>query len=224
MPYLAGDDDGTCGKYTIEIPGDASATDAFAGALLELTRPRNWEQTGTRSPEAVAEAFRDAIANAVWAVCEGVGGDELRVAHIRDQKSQGTPGGTFTAGDWRVRTLNTIMRNDDIIVSLSGDQFQLIAGEFLLLAVCPANRVEWHQCRLVNYTAGSEVRVGSSAQARNGYGDQSLSVLFAAFTVAAGQWMEIQHKCDYSRATDGLGVAADQNDEVFTDVIIIEVA
>jgi hypothetical protein len=60
MPWLTGD---TWGGGTIcrrlVIPNDISLIAAVNGALLPLTYESNWEQFGTATPEAVADAMRD---------------------------------------------------------------------------------------------------------------------------------------------------------------------
>ena len=41
--------------------------------------------------------------------------------HIQDQKPQGTYGGTFTAGAWRTRDLNTVLTNTITGASLAAN-------------------------------------------------------------------------------------------------------
>lgn len=67
---------------------------------------------------------------------------------IEDRKSSGTAGGTFSSGDWRVRTLNTIVYNNGVLESLSSNRFKLPAGTYIIDWEAPANDVLGHKSAL----------------------------------------------------------------------------
>ena len=98
-----------------------------------------------------------------------------RIATIRDEKSSGTSGGTFTAGAWRTRTLNTLT-DPTSIVSLASNQITLQAGTYLINANCPASSSELHQARLQNITDATTTLAGSSED-NNQYASDRKSVV-----------------------------------------------
>jgi hypothetical protein len=56
MPYLAPDTAPTTTRTrTLSIPDDVRVLGAVNGALLELTYPQSWEQTGAVTPDEIAE-------------------------------------------------------------------------------------------------------------------------------------------------------------------------
>ena len=61
MPWLTGDEIPTGTKCReIRVPDDPTFVSAVSGALLDLTRPENWEQHGTLTPQQMADAMLDA--------------------------------------------------------------------------------------------------------------------------------------------------------------------
>ena len=139
----------------------------------------------------------------------GPAGGALAYIKLSDQKSSGTAGGTFSSGAWQRRDLNTIeVDTGSNVVSLSGNQFVLVTGTYRFLIRCPGGGVDRHMARLWNATAGSEIQPGSSAYAPNGNTSYSDSIISGRFSVAAGQTLEIDHRCQTSDATNGFGVAS----------------
>lgn len=223
MPFAAGDDDETCARYSVEIPGDDLSVLAFSGALAELAKAYNWEELGTWTATALAETFRVALGNAIWTVCEGEEEEEMLVAVLSDVKAQNTAGGTFTSGAWRTRTLNTEI-DPDSLVTLTADQFTLIPGTFFLLARVPAYAVTSHQARLYNVTGDSLIKLGSTqGVVATGYASNEDSIICALFEIAASQLLEIQHRCIVTNNGDGMGKQANIASELYTEVVIIQV-
>ena len=82
--------------------------------------------------------------------------------HIQDQKTSGTQGGTFTAGAWQTRVLNTELTSTIAEASLSANQITLPAGDYYLEAAAPAFRVDMHVVRIQNITDASTILSGSA--------------------------------------------------------------
>ena len=142
-------------------------------------------------------------------------------AIIADQKSQDTDGGTFTAGDWRTRDLNTELADPDSIVSISSNQFTLAAGSYLIEWSCPALRVGRHQSRLYDITGSASIQHGKSAVSDTGSdGDGNDSDGAARITISANNIYEIQHRCSSTYSSTGLGNGADMGAEIYTLVKI----
>jgi len=144
-------------------------------------------------------------------------------AIICDEKSNTTDAGTFTAGDWRTRDLNTELYDPDSIVSISSNQFTLAAGSYLIEWICPALRVGRHQSRLYDVTGSASVQHGKSAVSDTGAdGDGNDSDGAARITISANNIYEIQHRCGSTYSSTGLGHAADFGTEIFTLVKIFK--
>ena len=146
------------------------------------------------------------------------------VAVIADVKTQNTPGGTFTSGAWRTRDLNTEISDPDGIVSISSNQFTLGAGTYLIQWECPAFYVNRHQSRLYDVTGAAEVEKGMSSYAYPSGAVQNTSPGSAVVSPTANNVYEIQHRCESSNGTNGMGVEANFSYERYTRVTITKVA
>lgn len=133
---------------------------------------------------------------------------DTRRAYIKlvDSKATTTDGGTFTAGDWRKRTV-TEETDTGSNVSVAASVFVLAAGTYECLISCPAQQVGYHQTRLRNTTGGSTILVGSSERAASGAAAVTRSFIKGRFTIAGAQNVEIQHRCQTTFADVGLGQA-----------------
>lgn len=60
MPYLTPNTGEPNSHVTLDFEGGFMAVAAFMGALSELTKPENWQEFGTMTPEQAAEAFQAA--------------------------------------------------------------------------------------------------------------------------------------------------------------------
>jgi hypothetical protein len=137
---------------------------------------------------------------------------------VQDQKLSGTDGGTFEAGAWRARDLNTLMRNN-CVMSLAHNQIMLLAGTYRAKWSAPAFDVTTHQSRLFNVTDSLVIAYGTNASASSGGGDRTIGS--AEFTITASQLIELQHRCNATRIGNGFGGAANfGNVEVYSEMII----
>lgn len=136
---------------------------------------------------------------------------------MRDEKSSGINGGSFSSGSWLPRTLNTTVTNQ-IGASLGANQITLSAGTYFISARAPANFVSNHQVKLRNITDGADTITGSTA---NAVGTQTDSFLTGQFTIAGSKVFEFQHRCQNTTTADGLGNACGfGNTEVYAEVLI----
>lgn len=142
------------------------------------------------------------------------------VAYLKDVKPSGTAGGTFTAGSWQTRTLNTV-EGDSSIVSLSGNQFVLGPGRYEIEASAPAFNVSQHKTRIRNITNVSTSSVGSSEQSPPSSYTQTLSLLKTVITLTSSKVFELQHYCGSTSATLGFGVATNSGEsEIYSQISI----
>jgi hypothetical protein len=97
-----------------------------------------------------------------------------------DQKSQNTPGGTFTSGSWQTRTLNTTSGSISG-ASLSSNQFTLPAGTYVIESTAPAYRVQEHQSRIQNITDGITTALSTVSFTRNNGGSSMTNSLIREY-------------------------------------------
>ncbi len=133
-------------------------------------------------------------------------------AIICDQKAQGTYGGTFTEGAWRTRDLNTEISDTDNIVSISGNDFTLQAGTYLIKASAPAKKATNHQAALFDVTNSTTIQYGTNELAHITYLACTRSFITAKFTTAAAKTLRIRHFSSHTVATDGFGSAFNATD------------
>lgn len=149
-----------------------------------------------------------------------------KYALLRDEKSSGTQGGTFTSGAWRTRDLNT-EAVDAIGITLSSNQFTLPAGTYRFSASAPARIVNGHKIRLQNITDVSTVLFGEVAfTSAASDASNTRSRMEGQFTIAASKTFEIQHRCATTRGADGFGSAdgAIGDIEVYASIELVKVA
>jgi hypothetical protein len=145
-------------------------------------------------------------------------------AYVRDEKTDGTHGGTFTAGAWRTRDLNTEVSDDDNIVSISSNQLTIVAGEFIIRAKTPAVGVFANQARFRNIDDSTTLFTGTNSfsplpAAFNPI--QSFSFIAGRFTLASDTTFELQHACQTTAVNVGFGSALnlfEVNTEIYAEV------
>lgn len=113
--------------------------------------------------------------------------------------------GGFTSGAWRTRPLSSIAELGTGI-TLSSNQLTFPIGMYHIFVSAPAFNVDGHQIRLHNISGGASDVFGTSEIAPTG--QQSRSVLNQRLdfrTNASPQVFEIQHQCETTKATNGMG-------------------
>lgn len=229
------------GATSVEIPNSAAPTVDAAGEIAVDTTVADYTgmikyhdgveeltvlalPTANLSTHDNAVISYDAAANELVMEAPAGGGLFSSYAIIRDEKTQNTSGGTFTSGAWRTRDLNTEVADPDAIVSISSNQFTLAAGTYFIRAVAPAYRVNQHQTRLWNVTDGSLLVLGKVLHGLSTVNVVSDSWAICRFTLAASKAIELQHRGTTTRATDGFGIAANFDTEVYSVVEIFKEA
>ncbi len=141
-----------------------------------------------------------------------------KIATIVDKKPTGTDGGTFTAGDWRTRTINYQL-GDSSFVSLIGDTaFSLTTGVYEIQVLAPALGVDQHQIRLENLSLTSIQKLGSTEKALTA---SSNSYLSSIITVSSSnETFQVSHRGTSTQATTGFGKGTSSGDNFFTQIVI----
>lgn len=130
---------------------------------------------------------------------------------IKDIQPSGTMSGTFTSGAWRTRTLNTIEINIGNYASLSSNQVTLTPGTYRCRLSAPAYEVGDHQVRLYNVTDASVLALGQQAVGSGGCRSEAIG----RFTISTPKVLEIQHRCEATKANNGLGTTLSWSNVTF---------
>ena len=155
------------------------------------------------------------------------GGKFASYAAICDKKAYDADGGTFSDGAWRTRNINhTIRDEDDIVSSISSDQFTLVAGDYLIRWTAPAENVNRNTSRLYNATDSAVVGTGTTIFLSNGISTEvtGSSTGTAYVSISAPKAFEIQHYGQTSRSTTGFGMKSNLSgvDSIYTIVEIFK--
>lgn len=135
---------------------------------------------------------------------------------LRDQKAQNIAAGTFTSGAWRTRDINDEQADAKGICTISSNQITLAPGTYRCLISCPAFGVNRHQTRLQNVSDAATLLTGSSEYTRATDYVANRSFVSGLFALADTKVLEVQHRCETTRATNGLGIQSNFTDEVYT--------
>ncbi len=145
------------------------------------------------------------------------------VAFIKDFKADGVDGGSSVAGTFVTRDLNTLEGNSSF-VSLSSNQFTLEPGEYIIEATAPGYRIDGHKIKLRNITDSTDDLIGTSAFSFNTVPAATESVITGTVSFSSAKTFEIQHRCELTNASQGLGARANAGvDELYTQVKITKV-
>lgn len=150
-----------------------------------------------------------------------LGGAVLPWALITDVKATGVNGGSALAGTYNQRTLNTLtgISGYGDWCSLASSMFSLATGTYFIEASAPAFSCYSHQLHLYNNSTSSFVLRGTGEYSAS-YA-QTRSFLSGIFTVTdAGHAYRMLHHTSNAQATNGLGRAVDNGDELYTVVKI----
>lgn len=143
-------------------------------------------------------------------------------AQLQDRKTDGSGGGGFSSGSWVTRTLNTIVSDDAGIIQLASNQITLRPGVYRIDANVPAYNVNDHAARLFNVTSSVTAVHGQNARSHSTANAADRAAIRGRFRVTQTSAFEIQHRCETTNGTDGLGrftnFATDH--EIYTDVEI----
>lgn len=146
---------------------------------------------------------------------------QAQLFHVQDYKTPGGVGGTFTAGGWVTRTLNTVLTNEISTADLNTDLCTFPAGTYWLEASAPAYLVGIHKVRWYNATDNVEALIGNNVTATSG---GSVSTVRGRFTVASSKSFILQHYCTVTRVTDGLGQQQGVTGEVYAEVMVWKIS
>lgn len=201
--YLRGDN-----SWAAVPTGSGGGADTF----LELT-----DTPATYTGYANALVRVNSSADALEFVTGSVTAYEY--VHVNETQPSGTAGGTFTAGSWQTRTLNTEVSDAGNNIYISGSVITLQPGTYIAKISCPGYSVNRHQARLFDTLTSSVVLNGTPMYAyTNGstnYGENR-SEIVGKFTISVASTLIIQHQCESTKTTTGFGFPSLMGEEIYT--------
>jgi hypothetical protein len=147
------------------------------------------------------------------------------IAIFNETQANNTNGGTFTAGSFVKRVLNTTVVNNITGCTLTSSVIALPAGTYQIYASAPAYDVNQHKIIFRNTTDSTNTLIGTSERAPADSSVQTRSFLSGAFTIAASKNFELQHRCSITENNTGLGQPSDFGvSEVYAEITITRIA
>ena len=140
---------------------------------------------------------------------------------LQDQRAQNTAGGTFTAGSWQTRTLNTEVFDRLSTLSISGNEFTIsAAGVYEVLWEALAYSPGLHQSRLYNVTDAAVYGIGGVSCAAPSSYCTTPSSGSAIIAIASAKTFRIEHICSSTSTTYGFGYPGNFTTEVYLSILI----
>ena len=113
--------------------------------------------------------------------------------------------GTFTAGAWQTREINTEVVDTDNIVTLSSNQFTLQPGTYQIKFGACAYKVNRHITRLRQISPAATIASSSAQYSWASDSNLQWSRGFARLTITQATAYEIQHYCQTTQSSNGFG-------------------
>ena len=192
-------------QYTVSL--------SWAGILQkgDIVRPHNDGSSGTETRESFA--ITRIGSNQLLGV------PKTLTAYIKDAKSSGTGGGSFTSGSYQTRDLNTL-EGDTSFVSLSSNQITLDPGTYDFYANSPSFRVSTNKARLRDITNSVTTILGSAEFGETAGGGTLGSNMEGRLVLTETTTFEIQHRCNFTQAFGFGSPSSYGEDEIYTVVRI----
>jgi len=139
---------------------------------------------------------------------------------VVDSKPLGEHGGTTREKKWNVRTVTDILHDDYSVCKLTGDDFILQKGTYIIDINASVYKVNKHKLRLVNETSGVTVLEGISDDSERGGGGTLKGVL----TSNGSDLFEIQHYTEKKKERYGFGKASKVgSSEIYLTMFILKI-
>lgn len=131
---------------------------------------------------------------------------------LAEARTSGSPAGGFTAGAWQTRNINVITglfgpNPADVTLGTSGSFFINQDGLYKISGSAPAVGVSAHQTTLFNVLTTNFDIIGSSSFATTTTNDNRSVLLGIISVTSSPAEYQFQHRCQITKAMDGLGHA-----------------
>ena len=115
-------------------------------------------------------------------------------AIITHEKANNTHGSSLSNSSYATRELNSEVADPDGIVSISGNQFTLQAGTYLIESMSIIHRGNQSQSMLYNVTDSSVVQYGMSVHSSDGNSGNVISPVVARVTIGSAKAFSIKSR------------------------------
>lgn len=206
---------------------------------LAIGTPADGTVTAGKIASGDASGIRTAIGAAGAAdlseVADDVSDHETRITtlesasggylHVREEQASGTDGGTFTAGSYLTRVLNTTKVNTIAGASLASNRVTLPAGTYDINGVGTVRGVDYNKVRIYDVTHSAVLLIGPSNWNSSTYAGGPYAWVRGRITLTEETVLEMQHRCTTTFASTGFGKAVSFGDaEVYSELIVWKVA
>lgn len=137
---------------------------------------------------------------------------------VVERRNSGEDAGDFNSGAWRTRALNVSLGNTLGATVIGLPTVGLERGIYEVRASAPAHQVDAHQCRLYDVTNAAVLLTGTTELAPAGILTTTRSVVVGRIYLEDDAEVELQHRCETTRATDGMGEGAAWGYEVYAEL------
>ena len=145
-------------------------------------------------------------------------------AIFNETQASGTNGGATATGSFLKKTLNTTVTNTITSCTLTSSVISLPAGTYFFIANGTFFQCTSAQLRLQNTTAATTIQIGTNAYSASGTSIQNTTQIYGFTTLTTTSNIELQYQASVVRATNGLGVATNFGNEVYSQIQITKVA
>lgn len=228
------------GVYTVILPQDISPTASPSFASMSLDEQLEFSGTGNfdtiQTPAGGSASIFVAQSDQNLYIKDSDGqvkivsaaGEINTFCTIRDAKTNGTNGGTATAGSLQTRDLTESFGDCGFLsLNTSTGEFDINIGTYAVYCVCPAKKVNTHRCQLYDEDAvGTKILGANAANADSADNTATNSVIMGTFDVTGSTTTySIQHQVQTTAATEGFGRATTFNDgdEIYTTCMFWEI-
>ncbi len=147
-------------------------------------------------------------------------------AILREEQTSGTAGqsGTPTSGSWHTRVINTEV-DPSSIVSISSNEFTLVAGNYLVQWRAAAGALNMGKTRIYDVTNATDL-AGAYGTSDND-GTHSMHWWgsgYARLTAASSTAYRIEHRLSGNEAGDHFGLPTQLGTEVYLECLIFKEA
>lgn len=163
----------------------------------------------------------DTLDSSATCVDEEVPANQQDIWIFADLKTTGVQAGSFSAGSWQTRDLNTTLYSSDSdSISLGSNTFTITQpGNYLVTATAPGHKVNNHQLRLYDVTNASVVGYGPVSSSKE---NESRAALQLTIHPTDTTEYRLEHYGRSNRNHDGLGqaIGISGESERYTHVMI----
>ena len=192
-----------------------------AGATGDLTSNSTWTlPTDAPAANEVLTVSSVSSNNPTLAWTAPSGGLFESIAVVQEQQGNNVNGGSFSSGDWRVRSINTEVIDPDNLVSVANNEMTLVAGTYVAVWFAHAWHVNEHQTRLKldSSTSSSFNALGSSSYSLVNASNQNASHGIHRFTLNQTESLTLEHRCN-STQSNGFGNANNWGNNIYAQVV-----